>query len=80
MMLPTIFANSGNRIAYADAEHTILHSGIASDGEPYVELEPPNPELRQRMIEQIRQHGNLRVRLGCPDMLVLGEDEYPYFR
>lgn len=80
MNMPTIFANSGKRILYADVEHTIVKSGIDGGGEPYVQLDPPNEELEGRIVDEIRDKGNLTVRIGATDKLVLGDDEYPYFR
>jgi hypothetical protein len=73
------FANSGKRIHYNGAEFKIINSGIAGDGTPYVHLEPENEELADRMREEIRKHGNLTVRIGGTQRLVLGDDEYPYW-
>lgn len=80
MSIPTIFANSGRRIQYGDVEHRIVKSGIDDNGSPYVEINPPNKEIEQRIVDEIRTKGNLTVRIGATYKLVLGDDEYPYFR
>lgn len=74
------FANSGKRIIYKGSEHKIVNSGIGAADVPYVELDPPNDELQDRMCDQIRKDGRLTVRIGGTPRLVLGDDQYPYLR
>lgn len=78
--MEVIFANTGKIITYNDGEYKIISSGIRADGIPYVELDPGNQELSDRMCAEIRRHGNLTIRIGGIYRLVLGEDEYPIRR
>jgi hypothetical protein len=73
----TIIANTGKIIEFKGTEVKIVKSGIRRNGAPYVELDPPNKELRKRMIEELRMRGNFTVRLGHPNRIVLGESSYP---
>ena len=74
----TIFANSGKKIDYNGVIHKIKQSGISDNDEPYVELEPENDELQNRMIEAIRKKGALTIIMGGRHQLELGLDKYPY--
>ena len=71
-----VFANSGKRIAYNGGEFKIVESGVRQDRTPYVVLDPENDELAERMRAEIRNHGNLTIRVGGRMRLVLGDDEY----
>lgn len=74
--METHFANTGKIIDYKGAKFKIINSGRSNEGVPYVNLDPENKELANRMCAEIRQNGNLTVRIGGIQLLVLGEDEY----
>lgn len=80
MHVEIVFANSGKIITYGTGEYKIVRSGIHDDGTPYVELDPANQELAERIRAEIRAKGNLTIRIGGVNRLVLGNDEYPIRR
>jgi hypothetical protein len=73
----TIIANGGKIIEFEGAEIKIVKSGIARNGTPYVELDPPNKTLKNKMVDELKMHGNFTVRLGNPNRIVLGKNSYP---
>ena len=74
-----LFANSGKIIVYGGTEYKIIESGIDLNDEPFAKITPENPELQKRMIDELRKTGNFTVRIGPPRLIVLGDDEYPYY-
>ncbi len=68
----TVIANSGKIIEYKGKEIKIVNSGISGNGTPYVELDPPHDELRQKMCEELENKGNFTVVLGSPNRIILG--------
>ncbi len=75
----TIFTNTGRRIEYEGKEYEIVACGISDRRVPYVKLKPHNRELARRMREAILRNGNLTIRLGDSQRLVLGKDQFPYW-
>lgn len=78
--MAAVIANFGKRILYNEVYYKIVTAGISFEGEAYTELDPPNDELEKRLCDEIRKKGSFSVRLGRPNKITLGNDEYPYLR
>jgi hypothetical protein len=66
-------------IEYEGERYTIMRTGVSSAGVPFIELEPKNEELAQRIRNEIEKNGTLKVHFGGVSRLILGNDEYDYW-